>query len=199
MRECVGDRHRGAAAGRLAGAADDDDRAEAGQLEAVEALEPALVDDQHLRARAADDVAQELALEVDVDGHVDGAGPHDPEPGREVVERWGKHRRDPVAGRDAEACERARDALGAVAQLGVGEVAVDRAHRPPVSEPLRAVVDQGRDHPLAVVSGRHRADATERRRRTAGSCEAMCRLKIVLTRRLGAERPGGLRGRARDQ
>ena len=119
MRERVGERQALAPAGRLALAPGDDDRAEVGQVETLEALEPARVDDHDLRARAADDVAQELALEVDVDGHVDGAGPGDPEPGREVVERGWKHRRDPVARCDAEAGERARDALRPVAHLGV--------------------------------------------------------------------------------
>ena len=134
-------------------------------------------------------MSQELALEVDVDGHVDGPGPDDAEPGGEVVERRRQHRRDAVAGCDAEGDECAGDALGPVANLRVREVAVDRAHRSCVAESLCAVVDQRGDDPRAVVSCGHLRDRTEGGSDAVATDVQPCRVDRVLTRRLGANGP----------
>ena len=122
MREGVGEGDCRPAGGELG--ARHHDGPQAGELEPFQALEPALVHDEHLGLGAGEDVAQELALEVDVHGDVDGAGPDDAEPRGEVVERRREHRRDPVSRADPERCERSRDPLGPVAQLRVAQLGV---------------------------------------------------------------------------
>ena len=66
------------------------------QLEAREPIDPPVQDDHRLGAGVGEEVAKELALELVVDRHVHGAGPHDAEPRSDVVGGRRQHRGDTV-------------------------------------------------------------------------------------------------------
>jgi hypothetical protein len=106
IREGVGGRTRQALARRPA---DDDDVIERREVEAVQAVEPAAVEDEGARAAVAQLMLEEAAAELGVDRGLDHAGPGGAVPGGAGDAIRLEHGRHPVAGPETERSQPAGD------------------------------------------------------------------------------------------
>ena len=85
-------------------------------------VEQRVLDDEHVRGGRVDEVLEEGAAVVDVDGNLHGAEPGGREPPDHELGAVAEHQEDAVAAPDAEAREPGSDDLGFGRRLGVGQL-----------------------------------------------------------------------------
>ena len=159
VREQVGERvRRRPRPGSRRPLADDDDVLEPRQVERRDPVEEAAVDDECARAAVVELVLEEAAAQLGVDRRLDDSGPGRAVPRRAGVPAGLEHRRDDVAGLEAEPAQAAADARSPVGERRVRQIAVELGDPDPVGPALGAIGHELRGDPPAVVDAHRAAD-----------------------------------------
>ncbi len=148
-------RHRLDLARERGGLADDDRRAEVREPagRGGHGVEQRVLDDEHVRGGRVDEVLEEGAAVVDVDGNLHGAEPGGREPPDHELGAVAEHQEDAVTVPDAEAREPGSDDLGFGRRLGVGQLPPAEREREegPVGVRERLLREQPGEGPAGAV------------------------------------------------